>query len=408
MDSKYMIYVIGLTHPRNLKQGSSHDDLKTLIYDGYRFILSHQAAIEAGALQVYYSALPFTPHNTLLYKTYAQEEEKSMHVLFGIPGEWSPCLASLTGGHGSITCVAYSHTGTQFALGFDSQFITIQEASSGELVSSFKYPTPQKILSLAFLPGDQYLVAGTTANAVAQWSVLTALIVRSYDGHNSSITSIAVCVKASNFMASASKDTTIRLWDISTGKCANVLSSKGSPVNAVAFTPDGARLLSGSDDGFVRVWDVSQPSACREVRVVSAHKSSITALAISPDGCTYCTGSADHLVKSFTMDAEVPTFEFADHANGITSLAHTINGATLLSSGDGERHARLWDTSNGTLRGLTRGYLTQAAFSPDGERLVTGESIASSDKPLVGDNVCTSIYRRHISRLGSKGSLPHY
>jgi len=80
------------------------------------------------------------------------------------------------------------------------------------------------------------------------------------------------------------------------------------------------------------------------------------------------------------MDAEVPTFEFADHANGITSLAHTIDGATLLSSGDGERHARLWDTSNGTLKGLTRGYLTQAAFSPDGERLVTGESIASSYK----------------------------
>ena len=227
MDGKYAICIVEmilLKHPRNLKEKASHHQLKTLLYDGYRFALSHQATIEAGALQVYHSALPFTPHNTLLYNTYALEEAKSMHVLRGVPAEWSPCLASLEGGHGGISSVAYSHDGTLFALGYSSEFITVRAASSGELLSSLEYPAPQEILSLAFLPGDKYLVAGTTAGTVAQWSVLTASIVRSYKGHTST-TCVAVCVKTPNVMASASKDATIRLWDVLTGEPAGVLSA---------------------------------------------------------------------------------------------------------------------------------------------------------------------------------------
>jgi len=370
-----IVEVILLKHLRNLKTKASHHQLKTLLYDGYCFALSHRATIEAGALQVYYSALPFTPHDTLLYKTYAPEEAKSMHVLRGVPAEWSPCLASLEGGHGSITSVAYSHDGTLFALGFNSEFITVRAALAGELLSSFEYSAPQQILSLAFLPSDKYLVAGTTAGTIAQWSILTASIVQSYAGHTSSTTCVAVCAKAPNIMASASKDATIRLWDVSTGECSGVLLCHDSPVFAVAFMPDGACLLSGSEDGIVRIWDVSTPSACSEVRAVSAHQSGISALAISPDGRTYCTGSINHLVKIFAMDADLPTFTLTDHANTITWLAYTVNGETLLSAGHDERHARLWNTSNGALRGLTRGYVTQAAFSPNGEQLVTGEPI---------------------------------
>ncbi len=60
------------------KEHTSHQQLKALLYDGYRFALSHQATMEAGALQVYHSALPFTPHDTLLYDTYAFEEAQSL------------------------------------------------------------------------------------------------------------------------------------------------------------------------------------------------------------------------------------------------------------------------------------------------------------------------------------------
>lgn len=48
-------------------------------------------------MQVYHSALPFTPHGTLLYKTYAAEEIYSMHVIHGVPTQWPVADQLLTG-----------------------------------------------------------------------------------------------------------------------------------------------------------------------------------------------------------------------------------------------------------------------------------------------------------------------
>ncbi|KAJ6576198.1 hypothetical protein B0H10DRAFT_942661 [Mycena sp. CBHHK59/15] len=356
---------------------SSHAQLKTLMYDGYRFALSHQSTIEAGALQVYQSALPFTPHSTLLYKTYAFEEAQSLHIVRGIPAEWSACLSSVSGAHRGITAVAYSHDGSLFALGYTTPFITVRAASSGGLLSTFEYPGPQKlhVLSLAFLPGDRYIVAATTEGIISKWSVLTASIVRSYEGHTSAATCIALTALTPIKMASASLDTTIRLWDVETGHCNSVLSCHGSPVRAISYTSDDTRLLSGSEDGIVRIWDTSE--YC-ELRSVSAHNSSIGALAISPDNRSYCTGGADCLVKIFSMDADEPIFTLADHTKQIIWLTYTDEGATLLSVGGDpaddteEYYCRLWDTSNGRLKRLSRGNFTQGAFSPNGEQLITG------------------------------------
>ncbi|KAJ7507233.1 WD40-repeat-containing domain protein [Mycena galericulata] len=352
-------------------KNSSHPQLRTLMYDGYRFALSHQATIAAGALQVYNSALPFTPQDTLLYKIYAHEAAQSVYVLHGVLARWSPCLSSLRGDHGSISSVAYSHDGSLFALGYSSEFVTVRAASSGVLLSTFEYPTPQEVMSLVFLPGDKYIVAATNTGLVSQWTILTASIVRSYEGHRSAATCVAVTATTPTQMASASLDATIRLWNVTTGKCTSVLSCHGSAVRAVAYIPDGTRLLSGSDDGIVRIWDASD---YRELRNVSAHESGIGALAISPNGSTYCTGATDCLVKIFSMDSDAPTFTLTGHTEKIICLTYTDNGAALLSVGDHERHSRLWDTSTGVLKRLCRGKISQAAFSPDGERLVTSST----------------------------------
>ena len=56
-------------------------------------------------------------------------------------------------------------------------------------------------------------------------------------------------------LASASRDNTIRLWDVATGSCTATLNGHTDDVNSVSFSPDGSRLASASDDRTVRLWD---------------------------------------------------------------------------------------------------------------------------------------------------------
>ena len=58
-------------------------------------------------------------------------------------------------------------------------------------------------------------------------------------------------------IVSASDDGTLRLWDADSGECLRVLEGHHDSVSACAFAPDGRRLVSGSDDGTLRVWDIA-------------------------------------------------------------------------------------------------------------------------------------------------------
>ncbi|KAA3674343.1 transducin (beta)-like 1 [Paragonimus westermani] len=61
-------------------------------------------------------------------------------------------------------------------------------------------------------------------------------------------------------MYSASFDSTVRLWDVETGKCQRVLSKHSEPVYSVAFSPDGRLLATGSFDQWVHIWNVATGS----------------------------------------------------------------------------------------------------------------------------------------------------
>jgi WD domain, G-beta repeat len=90
------------------------------------------------------------------------------------------------------------------------------------------------------------------------------------------------------------KDNTVRVWDAASGKELLVLRGHEDQVNAAGFSPDGARIVSGSEDNTLRVWDAASG---QELLVLRGHEGSVTAAEFSPDGTHIVSGSYDQTVR---------------------------------------------------------------------------------------------------------------
>jgi hypothetical protein len=147
-------------------------------------------------------------------------------------------------------------------------------------------------------------------------------------------------------------------------------------VLSVAFSPDGKRVVTGSQDNTARVWDLSgqTPAATR----LDGHRGWVLSVAFSPDGKRVLTGSQDNAARVRDLSGATPAATvLGGHRGVVTSVAFSPDGKRVVT-GSADETARLWDLSGATpiasvLEGH-RGIVTSVAFSPDGKRAVTGSA----------------------------------
>jgi WD40 repeat protein len=147
------------------------------------------------------------------------------------------------------------------------------------------------------------------------------------------------------------------------------LAARDNTINTLAFRPDG-RLVTGSRDGTVRVWDYSNPAT--PPLVLQGHKASISHIAFAPDG-RLVTVSSDKTAR--VWDLKEPTSNprvLQGHESFIIDLALSRDGRLATCSSD--RTVRVWDLRNAEGLPLVlrvEGVAMKLAFVPDA-RLVTG------------------------------------
>ena len=76
---------------------------------------------------------------------------------------------------------------------------------------------------------------------------------KTLEGHEGDVNSVAYSPDGTKII-SGSKDETVKIWDANTGECLKTLEGHSSNVRSVAFSPDGKRIISGSDDKTVKIW----------------------------------------------------------------------------------------------------------------------------------------------------------
>ena len=114
-------------------------------------------------------------------------------------------------------------------------------------------------LNVAFSPDGRRLATGGEKNAVKIWDVQNGQELRTLRGHIRDVYTVAFSPDDDGrWVASAGEDSTVKVWDSHTGALVRSFRGHTGLVSSVAFSPDGRRLISGSRDRTVKVWDVTQ------------------------------------------------------------------------------------------------------------------------------------------------------
>jgi WD40 repeat protein len=203
-------------------------------------------------------------------------------------------LRRFDGKDGRVRCVAFSRDGRR-AVFCTEKTLQVWDVEKGEELSRFDV-TETAVHAAAYSPDSRHVASGDGTDdgggLVRVWDLETAKP-RDLKGHTQSISTIAFSPDGQRIL-SGSHDKTVRLWNSKTGRELRVLEGHENWVESVAFSPDSARALSASRDGTVRLWDLDTG---RELARVNAHADGALCVAFLPDGKHVVSGGGDGVVR---------------------------------------------------------------------------------------------------------------
>ena len=161
--------------------------------------------------------------------------------------------------------------------------------ASGEQVASYDAPLARLVANSP----DGLRIAEFEGGGGRIIEALTGRPLVKFDAHEERVNSLAYSPDGSRFLT-ASNDGTFAVWDSTTGEQIVRLRGHTDKVYDAVYSPDGMRIASCSNDNTIRLWDAE---TFEEVLELRGHERYVHAVSFSPDGSMIASASGDYTVR---------------------------------------------------------------------------------------------------------------
>ncbi|KAF3152699.1 hypothetical protein TWF569_002998 [Orbilia oligospora] len=410
-------------------------EIKNLVSDARRFIMSNRHILEHNPLQLYSSALVFSPINSVIRALFLEEEIDWITTTPVVEANWGACIQTHYGdASAAVESVAFSRDSANIALGDSEGNVKIWDVESGTCVKELNiasggalwdgkrqvifvsnglriafncnssktnfeiwdaitsaYYTLQLVLqgeasegieAICLLKDGTRVALGLENGLIEIWDcnpkITTSNRIRRLKGHTESVESMSLSSDGLQ-LASASQDNTIKIWNTATGTCTKTLDVELYWRSPIAFSNNGKRIaFASTDSSCLKVWDITSDPSAHIYQTLHGHSDKITSISFSKDDKRIASGSFDNIVKISDTTNGILLQTLLGHTDPIQAVAFSDDGA-LVASGSNDNTIRIWESDSPALDQISDDHMhtssvTAIAFSKDGEQIASGSS----------------------------------
>jgi eukaryotic-like serine/threonine-protein kinase len=311
--------------------------------------------------------------------------------IWDVKSERAPLV--LRGHAGLVWRAVFRRDGTQLASASRDGTVRLWETRTGTLVRTYKGHT-LGVTSVAFTAADERLVSASWDGTVKVWDARRGQDAYVLTGHRAAVLAAAFRPDNAR-LATASADGMVRVWDVAGRRQVLALSNQGGAAVSVVFSPDGKRIAAGgsstdlpylpakarpkgvgpppADPSWVKIWDGDTGA---EILALHGHRQGVRCVAFSPDGKRLATASEDGTVKVWDAAKGGELLTFTGHTKAFSSVAFSPDGRFLAGAGghatSGE--VNLWDAAGGAAPRPLVGHIAEVyavAFNHNGMLLAS-------------------------------------
>ncbi|KAJ5088692.1 G-protein beta WD- 40 repeats containing protein [Penicillium angulare] len=340
----------------------------TLANDALRILLRHYHTMENWPLQIYSSAVIFSPESSVIRSKNMKRVPGWFRRISPTERTWTTWIQAMSGHSNIVSAVSFSPGGKNILTSSGDTTIKLWDAKTGNLQKTITGHSSW-VGAAVFSPDGRMIVSGSVDKTVRLWDIKTGDMLKILSGHSDSVRTVVFSPDGEQ-IASGSNDNTIKIWEKTTGNLQNTLTGHSGWVRALAFSPDGKQIASSSSDGRIKLWDTKTGDL---QNTLTATYRMVDDLAFSPDGTKIIFASYEFIDLYDIMTGNLHR-GFASHSDRVYTLAFSPGGKQIVS-GSADRTIKIWDAMTGALQSTLAGHfggVRAVAFSPDGKQIVSG------------------------------------